>query len=122
MEMVMPSRPFCILWGIAFGLLALSIAHGQINSQRQAPKLLAQFYDKNNEWHKLTVDLLQRELTKDPSGWMYARIKDDRGLANRLQLLRRASVFQKLDEARLTYLIGDADGYDVESFFSKVGD
>lgn len=105
------------------GTLSSIRAYGQTESKTREPKLLAQFNSRsNNEWNKITIDLILIELSKDPKGWGYIRVKDDRRLLARLQLLRKASVFRKLDETRLTYLIGDADGYDVESFFADVGD
>ena len=109
--------------GLVFTVsLATCSVSAQADLKQSEPKLVAQFYEMDKEWNKVTVDLLLIELSKDPTGWMYIRVKDDKRLLQRLQALRKATAFRKLDETRLTYLIGDADGYDVESFFSRVGD
>lgn len=112
---------FILFLSVLCGVLYVAGILAQTQPLRQETTILARFNDGDVEWNKVTIDLIRKALSKQPNGWAYIRVKDDKGLIRRLQKLRKASVLQKLNESRLTYLVGDAGGYDTESFFAEVG-
>ena len=71
------------------------------------PTLIAEFNDTDNEWHKLTVYLIEMELLKNPLATGLIRIRNDKNFGRRFGLLRKAMAFQKADLSRITLLIVD---------------
>lgn len=108
-----------ILLSTAIGLSACILANAQTGAEPDKPRLIAQFRDAQNEWHKITVETLNLELSKAPGLRAFIRVRNDKGLLNRIQLLRKGAIFAKLDERRLTYLIVDSQDYDTESYIVK---
>lgn len=78
--------------------------------------LLAEFNDTDNEWYKLTPDILGMELSNNPSAIGLVRVKNDgaRNLARRLNMLKMGFAFRTVDLSRVTYLIVDKQKHDTD--------
>lgn len=104
------------------GLTAVVFVAGHVTTFAQAgidsskPRLITQFRDSDNEWMKLTLERLTMEMLANPESKALIRVRNDKRLLQRLQLLRKGSRFIKLDEQRLTYLIVNSQDYDTESY------
>jgi hypothetical protein len=101
-------------------LVPLISAHGQGSEPVDKPRLLIQVHDRDNEWYKLAVELLSLELKKSPSSIAIIRVRDDKGLRQRLQWLRKGAAFVKIDKPRLIYQIIDSQDYDTEGYIADL--
>ena len=87
------------------------------NSQsKQIPKLLTEYNDTDNEWYKLTVELIGQELINNPSATGLIRVKNDnaRKFALRVFNLKRGISLLGLDSSRIIFLIVDKQEHDTD--------
>jgi hypothetical protein len=108
---------FAAILVFTFYYAAFAQSNENVNTAPQsAVKLLAEFNDTDNEWYKLTPDMLIIELTNNPSAIGLVRVKNDsdRNLTRRLRMLKTGFAFRRVDLSRITYLIADKQKHDTD--------
>lgn len=108
---------FIAILVFSFCFATFAQANENINSvSKQTLTPIAQFNDADNEWYKLTVDIIGQELLNNPLATGLIRIKNDsnRNLARRLHLLKMGFAFRQVGLSRITFLIVDKQKYDTE--------
>lgn len=90
-------------------------ANANVNT---APKrtltLLNSFNDSDSEWYKLTMDILGRELTNNPSSTGFIRIRNGKNFWRRLYFVRLGLKFYEMDLSRINLLIADEQEHDTD--------
>ncbi len=86
----------------------------QISESQQNPKFLAEFNDRDNEWYKITAELIGRELINNSSaiGVISVRNSGDNRFILRLKRLQQGITFNNLDASRIILLIVDKQDHD----------
>lgn len=101
-----------------FCIAAFAQASVKKDSQsNQSPKILAQFNDTDNEWYKITLEIIAGELANNKSAIGLIRIKNDdpRKFVRRFYgLLVKRFSFYELDLSRLRFLIVDKQEHDTD--------
>ncbi len=106
---------FIVILIFAFCFAAFAQANENVKAAPQTTlKLLAQFNHADNEWYKLTVEILGEALLNDSSATGLVRIKNDKNFARRLHLLTKGFAFRKMDLSSVTFLIVDEQEHDTD--------
>ncbi len=108
---------FAAILVFTFCFAAFAQSNENVNTaQQSAVKLLAEFNDTDNEWYKLTPDILIIELSNNPSAIGLVRVKNDsdKNLIRRLRMLKTGFAFRRVDLSRIRYLIVDKQKHDTD--------
>lgn len=106
-----------LIFAICFTAFAQTDENTNI-SPKPTLRLLAEFNDSDNEWYKLTVEIIGIELLSNPSATGLIKIRNDENFARRLNRLRTGFIFRNMSLSRITFLIADKQTHDTEVFIT----
>jgi hypothetical protein len=104
-----------LILSFCFTTVAQKVGNGN-NSMQPTVELIGEFNDTDSEWNKVTVDIIQIELSKNSSATGLIRLRNDKKTLRRLGILRKAMAFQKADLSRISLLLVDEQKYDINVF------
>jgi hypothetical protein len=91
---------------ITFGFTVLAQTEFKENDSTQTTtRLIWKFNDTDNEWHKLAIDIIKLEFSKNSSLLGLIIVRNDKNVRRRLKLLEKAITFQKADSGRIRFLV-----------------